>query len=294
MPSEPYIFVSYRRDDAEPEAGRLTDALRKHFGNDSVFFDSSSLRWGAEWPTEIEHALAAAKGVVVVIGPDWIRQSDEWGQRRLDQTEDWVRREIERALAGGKNVLPLLVRGARLPPPDKLPSSLAPLTNQQGFEIRGKYWDHDIKLLLSQLELLTHGHHHEDTSIGLYPTSPPDKPDPISEEKLELALSGSLSLWRRIVSRDPESGVERAELYRSFKFKSFIDAVSFMNQVAPGCDIAIHHPRWENIWKTVRVYLTTWDIGHQISDRDIQLAKYFDRAFREFPGAASASRGQQP
>lgn len=61
-----------------------------------------------------------------------------------------------------------------------------------------------------------------------------------------------------------------------------------MTQVAQGCDIAMHHPRWENIWKTVRVYLTTWDIGHRISDRDIQLARYFDRAYVEFPGSAKA------
>ena len=57
-----------------------------------------------------------------------------------------------------------------------------------------------------------------------------------------------------------------------------------MAQVAPGCDIAMHHPRWENIWKTIRVYLTTWDIKHRISDRDIQLARYFDRAYAEFDG----------
>ena len=55
-----------------------------------------------------------------------------------------------------------------------------------------------------------------------------------------------------------------------------------MNEVAPGCDIAIHHPRWENIWKTVKVYLTTWDIGHRISDRDIQLARYLDQAYSDF------------
>ena len=62
-----------------------------------------------------------------------------------------------------------------------------------------------------------------------------------------------------------------------------------MQQVAPGCDIALHHPRWENIWKTVRVYLTTGDIGHRISDRDVQLAKYLDRAYRDFPGSVAVS-----
>jgi len=58
-----------------------------------------------------------------------------------------------------------------------------------------------------------------------------------------------------------------------------------MYEVAPGCDIAVHHPRWENIWKSLRVYLTTWDIGQRLTDRDIQLAKYLDAAFNDFPGA---------
>ncbi len=31
--------------------------------------------------------------------------------------------------------------------------------------------------------------------------------------------------------------------------------------------------------------MTTWDIGHAISDRDIQLAKYLDHVYSEFPGA---------
>jgi len=55
-----------------------------------------------------------------------------------------------------------------------------------------------------------------------------------------------------------------------------------MNEVAPACVIAAHHQRWENIWRAVRVYLTTFDIGHQVTDRDVQLAKYFDRAYAHF------------
>ncbi|NJP90392.1 4a-hydroxytetrahydrobiopterin dehydratase [Nonomuraea sp. FMUSA5-5] len=77
----------------------------------------------------------------------------------------------------------------------------------------------------------------------------------------------------------------RVELYREYRFKTFRDAIAFMNEVAPGCDIAIHHPRWENVWRHVRVFLTTWDIGHRISDRDVQLAKYFDSAYQDFAGA---------
>ena len=93
-----------------------------------------------------------------------------------------------------------------------------------------------------------------------------------------------MRLWRVVTSPLPEEPErQRTELFREYEFPSFRDAVGFMYQLAPGCDIAIHHPRWENIWRTVRVYLTTWDIGHEISDRDVQLAKYFERAFNDCP-----------
>jgi pterin-4a-carbinolamine dehydratase len=57
-----------------------------------------------------------------------------------------------------------------------------------------------------------------------------------------------------------------------------------MHETAPGCDIAIHHPTWENVWRSVRIFLTTWDIGCRVSDRDVQLAKYFENTYKVFPG----------
>jgi pterin-4a-carbinolamine dehydratase len=130
---------------------------------------------------------------------------------------------------------------------------------------------------------------------GIYPANPPPGgPDPIADEKLKEVLSSDLKDWVKLVSPLPEDqNLVREELYKPFKFRSFQEAVHFMNQVAPGCDIAMHHPRWENIWKTLKVYLSTWDVGHKISDRDIQLARYFDRAYAEFPGAIRKKRSRK-
>jgi len=116
-----------------------------------------------------------------------------------------------------------------------------------------------------------------------------DPPEPISEEKLKLALSGSLAKWEKVVSTFPANPKKfRTELFRQYQFKTFRDAIEFMNQVVSGCEVLNHHPRWENIWRTVSVYLTTWDIDYTISDRDLQLAKYFDKAFSNFPGTDSS------
>jgi len=281
---QPSIFVSYRREDSAAEAGRLRSTLLGQFGDDAVFMDTSSIQAGAEWPSSISSALDAAKAFLVILGPEWVRVSDEWGHRRIDQKNDWVRKEIAQAFTQNKEVIPVLVNGARMPPAEKLPKSISDLPNRQAIEIRTTYWDHDMKLLLSRLESLAETPPVPvQESAGIYPIPPPEKPDPISDENLEIALKASLSQWKKVVSLLPESSdTIRTELFREYKFKTFRDAIRFMNEVAPGCDIAIHHPRWENIWKTLRVYLTTWDIGHRISDRDIQLAKYFDKAYSEF------------
>lgn len=286
------IFISYRRADSSAESGRLHSTILRELGKDSVFMDTSSIEPGTKWTEELEEALQASQIVIVVIGPDWLRVSDEYGLRRIDQEGDWVRQEIEFTLRQNKQLLPLLIKGAKIPPSDKLPTSISDLTQRQAVEIRDAYWEHDIKLVLEQLSLVMDKHQKDNSFLkrnnysGVYPTPPPEKPDPLSEEKLQIALKGSLSKWKKVVSPLPEdSAKSRVEIFRSYKFKTFLDAIGFMNQVAPGCEIAMHHPRWENIWRTVNVYITTWDIDQQLSDRDIQLAKYFDQAFSDFSGA---------
>ena len=43
-----------------------------------------------------------------------------------------------------------------------------------------------------------------------------------------------------------------------------------------------HHPRWENQWKTVTVYLSTWDIGNKISKLDVDVALLLDELYQDF------------
>lgn len=287
------IFISYRRDDAAAEAGRIYSLIRGQFGEDSVFMDTSSIQAGAKWPDEIQAALGAAEMVVVIVGPDWLRAgSSKWGQRRIDQDHDWVRQELSFAFRDNKTIVPVLVRGAEMPPADVLPEPVKALPDRQQLEIRRDYWDHDVKLLLVRLQgPRSKKQETADTELGPYPRNPPIGPEPISDEKLRVILDTDLTDWKKVITPLPENPNEvRIELFREYKFRSFQDAINFMVQVAPGCDIAIHHPRWENVWKTIRVYLTTWDIGHRVSDRDVQLARYFDRAYREFPGAAPRSK----
>lgn len=214
--------------------------------------------------------------------------SDEWGQRRIDKDTDWVRQEIAEALRDGrKTIIPVLIQAGRIPPVSVLPDDIAGISKKQAIELRRDYWDHDIKLLTAQIRLDENTGEALQRPLSPYPRNVPIGPDPISDEKINLILRNELKSWRKVVSPLPEDlSKVRIELHREYLFQSFQEAIRFMGQIAPGCDIANHHPRWENLWKVIRVYLTTWDIGHKISDRDVQLARYFDQAYAEFPGAA--------
>lgn len=51
------IFLSYRRDDSEGEAGRLFDDLVGHFGENSVFMDVAAIEAGRDFRKAIEERL---------------------------------------------------------------------------------------------------------------------------------------------------------------------------------------------------------------------------------------------
>ena len=54
-----------------------------------------------------------------------------------------------------------------------------------------------------------------------------------------------------------------------------------MNKAVDPINEVQHHPRWENQWRTVIVYLSTWDIGLKISRLDVDLAKVLDGIYEE-------------
>lgn len=62
------------------------------------------------------------------------------------------------------------------------------------------------------------------------------------------------------------------KLYRQFEFSSFPKAIAFMCEVAFICESMNHHPEWLNVHTTVKVWLTSHDVGG-VSDRDVALAR---------------------
>jgi 4a-hydroxytetrahydrobiopterin dehydratase len=70
------------------------------------------------------------------------------------------------------------------------------------------------------------------------------------------------------------------ELYREFKFKDFKQAFDFMTQVAAAADEMDHHPRWQNEYNRVEIWLSTHSKG-KITDKDRALADKIDKIYGE-------------
>ena len=58
------IFISYRRDDSEDFAGRLSDTLRIHFGPEQVFRDRDTINPGERFPHRVEIALSSCDALL--------------------------------------------------------------------------------------------------------------------------------------------------------------------------------------------------------------------------------------
>lgn len=131
------IFIGYRRDDTADVAGRIYDAMAQRFGKQRVFKDVDNIGPGIDFGNYIKTVLPRCLVVLVLIGPNWLGSKDETGKRRLDDDHDWVRIEIETALAtSGVLVVPILVNGARMPRGEEVPDSLTPLLRRNAAIIR--------------------------------------------------------------------------------------------------------------------------------------------------------------
>jgi ribonuclease HI len=68
-------------------------------------------------------------------------------------------------------------------------------------------------------------------------------------------------------------------LYKQFNFDNFKQAWAFMTRVAELAEEFQHHPRWENEWSVVQIWLITHDAGQKITEKDRQLAEAIDAAY---------------
>lgn len=105
------------------------------------------------------------------------------------------------------------------------------------------------------------------------PDRRPMSPKLAAEARRE-ALS-ALAAWADTEGRDA--------IRREIRFANFNRAFAFMTRVAMKAEKMDHHPEWANVYNRVEITLTSHDCGG-LSDRDIEMAKFMDRAAVELGG----------
>lgn len=82
----------------------------------------------------------------------------------------------------------------------------------------------------------------------------------LTPQEIEAALKRA-SGWR----------LEDGKLVRDWRFKDFVEAMAFVNQVASLAETANHHPDIDIRYSNVRLGLTSHDVGG-ITARDAKMA----------------------
>lgn len=90
----------------------------------------------------------------------------------------------------------------------------------------------------------------------------------LTDDEIKQALS-ELDGWSLVEGR--------SAITKKFKFKDFVTAWNFMDDVAGYADENSHHPEWTNVYNRVEITLTTHDAGG-VSELDIDLAEFIDEA----------------
>lgn len=139
----PYdIFISYKHDKSQATANNLYNRLKQR--GYATFLDATEMPPG-NYDTRLFEYIEKAKDVFVILEEGSLDscKSDNW-------RADWFCQEITYALKSGKNIIPVLVGGYRMPQPAALPKELTELSLKNAPEFSFVFFDQYLDLLASK------------------------------------------------------------------------------------------------------------------------------------------------
>lgn len=113
--------------------------------------DVAGIEPGRDFRKAIDQSVATCTVVLAVIGQEWLDLRNSQGGRRLDDASDFVRIELASALRRDIPVVPVLVRGAKMPQAEQLPDDLKELAYRNAVELTHARWKSDVQVLLQAL-----------------------------------------------------------------------------------------------------------------------------------------------
>ena len=72
-----------------------------------------------------------------------------------------------------------------------------------------------------------------------------------------------------------------SKLTKEFEFKSFDQAVEFVNNLTTFCNEIDHHPDIHIYYKKIRFELQRFDLGAKVTDKDFMVAREIERLFAQ-------------
>ena len=189
----PKIFISYRRHDSADVTKRLHGRLANEFDS---FYDIDSIPAGVDFRKRLSGAVEQSDALLAVIGGSWLNaafgEGPKLGQRRLDDPDDYVRIEIESALALGVPVIPVLVDGTVMPAEADLPTGMSELAYRNAAEVRlGPEFNVHVDQLIHSLKDLIKDQ--QELWDGL------ERAKKVADEEPEVSLNRARKVLERIV-----------------------------------------------------------------------------------------------
>jgi hypothetical protein len=188
------IFLNYRRSDAEAWADRLYERLTARLPQLDIFMDIvGKIPLGRPWATWLDSQVAECDLMLVLIGRSWVA---EFEARDRPAERDYVRVEIESALARQIPVVPVFLGDTPVPPEDSLPPSVRPVLGMQAARLQRGSFEADVNALIEgalQSMSLPSSRAGTPSPTVLHPAPPPAaQPDPpLAERLVEIGIAGA-------------------------------------------------------------------------------------------------------
>lgn len=145
MKRKPYdVFISYRREGGWETARLIYSALqRKGY---RVAFDLEELRSGP-FDIQLLTYIEECKDFILILSSHALDRCANEG--------DWVRQEIEHAIASKKNIVPILLRGFENPPnpkdsPEGIPDAIISVLKYNGISPSPEHFDSSMEMLFTK------------------------------------------------------------------------------------------------------------------------------------------------
>jgi hypothetical protein len=209
------ISISYRHADTAAITGRIVDRLAMYYGRESISYDIDNIPFGFDLSHHIREIVRNSDIVIAVVGPHWT--GPQPGRQRITYESDPVRVEIETGLREGIPVIPVLVRGTRMPHAAELPDSLRDFAYRTAAQIDpGQNFHTDMSRLIRDIDrrLMERAEEAPPVSSAMHPDAIL-VPRPLSsgglslDELLERRRAATVyptARRRRTVTRDPRLG----------------------------------------------------------------------------------------